>query len=250
MRPVCLTALLGIGSPFEAPPLYPALHGTQGVPQCCIAALLCRSTLRRCACLCHAASPPSWCACSRLLEDKDGYVLYTVVVLKKYVESFRNDCRNKKFPVRDFTYVPEHAGSGLSKIEKLEADLQETLVGGRRAPCPSSAVPRLYSLAAGGILIVIVVVGGFAYVLQSHLQDQCVRKFADVFSVWLHLKVQRLQGARLLPWSYAHPPPPFGQGFCMAWWCMVSLRCCCCRPSVFSWSPYCGMACQSTSSRH
>lgn len=89
----------------------------------------------------------------RLLEDKEGYVLYTVVVLKKYVESFRNDCRSKKFPVRDFTYVPEHAGSGLSKIEKLEADLQETL---------------------------------------SHLQDQCVRKFADVFSVWLHLKAIRV----------------------------------------------------------
>ncbi len=66
---------------------------------------------------------------SRLLEDKEGFVLYTVVILKKYVESFRNDARSKKFPVRDFTYVPEHAGSGLSKIEKLELDLQETLVG-------------------------------------------------------------------------------------------------------------------------
>jgi hypothetical protein len=88
----------------------------------------------------------AWACCtrvpsSRLLEDKEGYVLYTVVILKKFVESFRNDCRTKKFPVRDFTYVPEHAGSGLTKIEKLEADLQETLVryghrvGTVLAPC-------------------------------------------------------------------------------------------------------------------
>ncbi len=66
--------------------------------------------------------------CRRLLEDKEGYILYTIVVLKKFLESFRNDARTKKFSVRDFTYVPENAGSGLSKIEKLELDMQETLV--------------------------------------------------------------------------------------------------------------------------
>ena len=55
-------------------------------------------------------------------------MLYTVLVLKKFVESFRNDCRTKKLTVRDFTYVAEHAGTGLTKIEKLEADLQETVV--------------------------------------------------------------------------------------------------------------------------
>jgi hypothetical protein len=64
----------------------------------------------------------------RLLEDKDGYILYTVVILKKFVESFRADARAKKFVVRDFTYDEANAGSGLTKIEKLEMDCQETLV--------------------------------------------------------------------------------------------------------------------------
>lgn len=65
---------------------------------------------------------------SRLLEDKEGFVLYTVLILKKFKDSFVADARAKKFNVREFVYNPEAAGSGLAKLHKMEHELQESLV--------------------------------------------------------------------------------------------------------------------------
>ena len=82
----------------------------------CVAMCVCD-----CACVCV-------CVCSRLLEDKDGYVLYTVLILKKFKDSFIADARTKKYTVREFVYNPEAAGSGLAKMHKMEHEVQESLV--------------------------------------------------------------------------------------------------------------------------
>ncbi len=55
-------------------------------------------------------------------------MLYTVLILKKFKDSFVADARAKKFNVREFVYNPEAAGSGLSKLHKMEHELQESLV--------------------------------------------------------------------------------------------------------------------------
>ena len=60
-------------------------------------------------------------------------MLYTVLILKKFKDSFIADARTKKFNVREFVYNPDAAGSGLAKLHKMEHELQESLV--RRSVC-------------------------------------------------------------------------------------------------------------------
>jgi len=84
----------------------------------------------------------------RLLEDKEGYVLYTVLILKKFKESFAAAARTHKFTVREFVYKPDSAGSGVAKMQKAELDLLESL---------------------------------------THLKEQAARKFGDALSIWIHL---------------------------------------------------------------
>jgi hypothetical protein len=124
MRTVSRMGPLGIGSLCVDHPLCPTLPGVLLClhPPPCIPSLI-----RRC--------------CSRLLEDKDGYVLYTVLILKKFKESFVNDARNKKFPVREFVYNPEAAGSGIAKLHKMEHEVQESLVRWWCLVCVNRAVP-------------------------------------------------------------------------------------------------------------
>lgn len=152
-----------------------------------------------------ARVPP---ACSRLLEDKEGYVLYTVLILKKFKESFVNDARNKKFPVREFVYHPEAAGSGIAKLHKMEHEVQEALV----RTTPLYRLPLLNQFTCTELLC-----------LQSHLQEQCARKFGDSMSIWMHLKVQQL-----VCFSFFVIESP-----CHA------LRCRRARPFVCLWKQYC-----------
>lgn len=53
-----------------------------------------------------------------LLEDREGFGLYNVTVLRKFFDSFVADAQSKRFSVREFTYDPEaltEAGLGEAK---------------------------------------------------------------------------------------------------------------------------------------
>lgn len=89
----------------------------------------------------------------RVLEDKDGYVLYTVVILVKFEDSFRADARARRFVVRPFKYDPVVGSQGRKRLATLEVEVHDTL---------------------------------------SHLLAQASRKFSDAFTVWMHLKAVRV----------------------------------------------------------
>ena len=65
---------------------------------------------------------------SRVADDKDGYVLYTVVVLRKFLDSFRDAVRAKRWSVREFKYDPATAGTATEVLAKAELDAMSTLV--------------------------------------------------------------------------------------------------------------------------
>ena len=63
----------------------------------------------------------------RIAEDKDGYVLYVLLTLKKFGESFRAACREKRFAVRDFALDPAQAGAAARQVAQLQKELTERL---------------------------------------------------------------------------------------------------------------------------
>merc|ERR1712060_349235 len=52
------------------------------------------------------------------LDDKDGYTIWRVVMLKGAVEGFKKQCREKRYLVRDF----EYDANAHAKLEKQRAD--------------------------------------------------------------------------------------------------------------------------------
>lgn len=89
----------------------------------------------------------------RLAEDKDGYVLYTVVILKKFIDSFRAACREKRFAVRDFNYDPLQAGSIAREVEERNKELTAAL---------------------------------------AQLKTESRRKYGEVMQIWFHVKAIRV----------------------------------------------------------
>lgn len=89
----------------------------------------------------------------RLAEDKDGYVLFAVTILKKFEASFRAACKERRITVREFTFDPAAAGAAASSAAALEVDVAA-------------------SLAA--------------------LKEAAQRKYGEAVGLWLHLKAVRL----------------------------------------------------------
>jgi V-type H+-transporting ATPase subunit C len=88
----------------------------------------------------------------RIAEDADGFVLFTVVILKAFEASFRAACKEKRFTVRDFAYAPALAGSVARVAGELEAEVSAAL-----------AVVR----------------------------DQSRRRYEEAVSNWMHVKMVR-----------------------------------------------------------
>ena len=63
----------------------------------------------------------------RVAEDKDGYVLYVLLTLKKFGDSFRAACREKRLTVRDFALDPAQAGAAARQVAQLQKELSERL---------------------------------------------------------------------------------------------------------------------------
>jgi hypothetical protein len=89
----------------------------------------------------------------RLAEDKDGYVLYTVAILKKFADSFRAACREKRYAVREFSYDPQLAGSVSREVDEKQKELGAAL---------------------------------------SQLKTESRRKYGEIMTVWFHVKALRV----------------------------------------------------------
>lgn len=90
---------------------------------------------------------------TRITADKDGFVLYTVVVLRKYYDGFCERAREQRFTVRDFQYDLSRASNDLDRLAEAEAKAKGAL---------------------------------------AQLRAQCRRKFSQLFSIWLHVKAIRV----------------------------------------------------------
>jgi hypothetical protein len=99
------------------------------------------------------APPPSSPFRSKIASDRDGYVLYSVVVLKQFLDSFRAAARERRYTVRDFSFTAGLSGAGARAFKEL-------------------------SDAAEGAL--------------ATLKDVSRRKFEEVLFLWLHVKALRL----------------------------------------------------------
>ena len=89
----------------------------------------------------------------RLSADKDGNVLYALVVLRGFLDSFRAAARERRWTVRDFTYVPGLAGSGERACEELAKEV------------------------AGALSI---------------LKDMSRRRYEEALARWVHVKMVRV----------------------------------------------------------
>jgi len=98
------------------------------------------------------ASPVVPGSAARIAEDRDGYVLYTVAVLKAFRESFRASAKEKRLVVRDFAYVPALAGAAARASGDLGSDAERAL---------------------------------------AVLKDQSRRRFEEACGLWLHVKTLR-----------------------------------------------------------
>lgn len=58
----------------------------------------------------------------KIAEDKEGYCLYTVIILKQFADSFRSACRSARYSIRDFVYRPSNAGATAREISQLQSD--------------------------------------------------------------------------------------------------------------------------------
>lgn len=89
----------------------------------------------------------------RIAEDKDGYVLYTVVILKKFADSFRSACREKRFSVREFAYEPSNSGAVGRQVTELQQDTAVAL---------------------------------------AQLKTESRRKYGEIINIWFHIKAVRI----------------------------------------------------------
>jgi V-type H+-transporting ATPase subunit C len=99
------------------------------------------------------ASPVVPGSAALVAEDRDGYALYALTILKAFGDSFRAAAKEKRLTVRDFSYVPALAGSVARAAGELGADADRAL---------------------------------------AVLKDQSRRRFEEAFSVWMHLKTLRV----------------------------------------------------------
>ncbi len=86
-------------------------------------------------------------------EDKDGYALYVLVVLKKYVEAFKAACKERRVVVRDFALTPGAAGAAGKAGDALARE------------------------TAGAL---------------SLLKDVSRARYEEVVSLWMHAKAVRV----------------------------------------------------------
>jgi V-type H+-transporting ATPase subunit C len=89
----------------------------------------------------------------KISEDKDGYVAYIVLILKKFSDTFRVACKEKRITVREFVYDPAQAGSIGRQIDALQREVTERL---------------------------------------AQLKSESRRKYVESVTVWFHVKAVRV----------------------------------------------------------
>lgn len=101
-----------------------------------------------------ALTPPHpYPSSSKITEDKDGFALYALTVLKPFLDSFRTAAREKRYTVREFKYVPGLAGSAAKVGAALSSECDAAL---------------------------------------GALKDLSRRRYEESVSLWLHVKAMRV----------------------------------------------------------
>lgn len=120
---------------------------------------------------------------ARALHKEDGQILYTVVIMKKFVEEYVRTAALKRFVARmDFQLDSDQQTQETEAISKLEADIKSQWVN---------------NMLCSNIKF-------FILSLKSSLVRLLKTNFGEVFSAWIHLKMLRLHVESIL--HYGLPP--------------------------------------------
>lgn len=105
----------------------------------------------------------------RIIEDKDGYVLFTLIILKKYEKEIIEIFKEKHFHIRDYDIEEQDNSTNElrdeEKIAKFENDERN---------------------------------------MKSNIIKWCRPHFSDMYQTWIHLKVMRVYIESIL--RYGLPP--------------------------------------------
>jgi len=104
----------------------------------------------------------------RIVDDKDGFVLYTVVVLVKFLDSFRTAAKSKRFVVRDYEPRTGAGAAGMSEAERLVTLENEDSK------------------------------------MRRNITVWCRTHFGEAYSAWIHIKAMRVFVESVL--RYGVPP--------------------------------------------
>eukprot|EP00929_Paragymnodinium_shiwhaense_P118924 TRINITY_DN90820_c0_g1_i1.p1 TRINITY_DN90820_c0_g1~~TRINITY_DN90820_c0_g1_i1.p1 ORF type:complete len:401 (-),score=155.25 TRINITY_DN90820_c0_g1_i1:285-1487(-) len=100
------------------------------------------------------------------MDDKDGNMLFRVVVFKAGVDAFKKSCREKRVVPRDFEYSKD----GYAKLLKNRADLEEQTAS-----------------------------------MHTRLKDLCQAAWSDVMVAWMHVKAMRVFVESVLRYGIGKP---------------------------------------------
>lgn len=104
----------------------------------------------------------------RIIEDKDSYVLYTIVILKKFENEISEICKEHHYHIREYDFAEETDKPEMKdeeKIAKLENEEKN---------------------------------------MKSSITRWCRPHFSDIYQAWVHLKVIRVYIEAIL--RYGLPP--------------------------------------------
>ena len=104
----------------------------------------------------------------KLLVDAEGYVVYSVVILKKYLGELQHACRESRFTLRTFS---------VSELEKVDAadDSEEVLLAQYEAEEKKLKVGMCWENEG-----------------QAELLQWCRPNYAELAADWVHLKALRV----------------------------------------------------------
>lgn len=100
------------------------------------------------------------------LDDKDGNMLFRVVIFKTGMEAFKKGCREKRFVPRDFEYSKD----GYAKLLKTRAELEEQTAS-----------------------------------MYAKLKDLLAAAWSDAMVAWFHVKAMRVFVECVLRYGNATP---------------------------------------------
>ena len=119
----------------------------------------------------------------KVTEDRDGFCLYLVVVLRAYVEAFRLEAQARRFLVRQFT------PTGLADVHRTLEELDEEADANEAANSAAEAADEPQALSAEETLAAVEIEFEQA---RHQLARWCRTHYGELFISWMHVKAIRV----------------------------------------------------------